>query len=120
MGKKGQPFFVQEAVEQVYELLRELLAPRSIGEQSFAVGLTYGTLREQIAIWYRRRNCTAHGDPDCVCRDPSKVGSARAKYANCYRARSDDQNGRDGYVSTLQDVAKSVVFALLRERWPTQ
>lgn len=120
VGKKGQSLFVQEAAEQVYELLRELLAPRGIGEHTFASGLTYGALREQISVWYRRRNCTAHGDPDCVCRDPSKVGAASAKYATCYRARSDDQHGQDGYLRTLREVAKSVVFALLREHWPTQ
>jgi hypothetical protein len=120
VGKKGQPLFVQEAAEQVYELLRELLAPRSIGEQSFAAGLTYGTLQEQIQIWYRRRNCTAHGDPGCVCRDPSKVGTARAKHVNCYRARSDGQHGHDGYLFTLQEAAKIVVFELLRQRWPMQ
>ena len=119
VGKKGQSLFVQEAAEQVYELLRELLAPSGLGEQAFASGLTSGALQEQISIWYRRRNCTAHGDPDCVCRDPSKVGAASAKYATCYRARSDDQNGQDGYLRTLREVAKSVVFAMLRERWPT-
>jgi hypothetical protein len=120
VGKKGQHLFIQDAADQVYELLRELLVPRSIGEQSFAGGLTYGTLKEQIPIWYRRRNCTAHGDPDCVCRDPSKLGAAPAKYANCYRARTDDQNGHDSYLFTLQEVAKMVIFTLLRERWPTQ
>jgi hypothetical protein len=120
VGKKGQPLFVQDAAEQIYELLRELLAPRGIGEQSFAGGLTYGTLQEQIPIWYRRRNCTAHGDPDCLCRHHSKPGIAPAKYATCHQARSDDQRGHDGYASTLQEVAKSVVFTLLRERWPTQ
>jgi hypothetical protein len=120
-GKKGQALFVQEAAEQVYELLRELLAPRGIvNEQSFASGLTYGALQEQIQIWYRRRNCPAHGDLDCVCRDPSKAGIARAKYVNCYRARSDDQHGHDRYLAALQDVTKMVIFALLRQRWPTQ
>ncbi len=118
VGKKGQPLLVQEAAEQVYELLRELLTPRGvIGEQSLAAGLTYGTLQQQIQIWYRRRNCTAHGDPDCVCRDPSKVGTASAKYVNCYRARSDDQHGHDGYLAALQDATKMMVHELLRQRW---
>jgi hypothetical protein len=55
-----------------------------------------------------------------VCRDPSKLGGGRAKYVTCYQARSDDQQGHDGYLSTLQDVARSVVFALLRQRWPAR
>lgn len=120
VGKKGQTLFVKDAAEQVYELLRELLMPRKITEQSFATGLTCGALQQQIEIWYRRRNCTAHGDPDCVCRDPSKSGAASAKYVDCYNTRSDDQNGRDGYLSTLRETAKMVVFALLQERWPVQ
>lgn len=121
LGRDGEPILVKSATEQVYELLRELLVPRgTIGEHSLASGLTFGTLTEQIVIWYRRRNCTAHGDSDCVCRNPSKAATAHAKYANCYRARSDDQHGHDGYLSALQDVAKLVVFALLRERWPTR
>jgi hypothetical protein len=119
LTKKGQQHRVQDAAEQVYELLRELLAPRGIGEQTFASGLTFGALSDQIPVWYRRRNCTAHGDPGCVCRDPSKHGGAAAKYANCHQARSDDQQGHDGYLMTLRQVAESVVFALLRERWPT-
>jgi hypothetical protein len=117
VGKKGQ-LLVQGAAEQVYELLREVLVPRRLGEQSFAAGLTYGSLQEQIQIWYQRRNCTAHGDPDCVCRDPSKTGAADAKHANCYRARSDDQNGHDSYIFALREVAKIVIFTLLQENWP--
>ena len=119
LTKKGQPHFVQDGADQVYELLREVLAPRDIGEQSFARDLTSGKLSDQIPIWYRRRNCAAHGDPGCVCRDPSKLGGASAKYANCHQARGDDQLGQDGYLMTLREVAKSAVFALLRERWPT-
>ncbi len=119
LTKKGQPVFVQDAADQVYELLREMLEPRGIGEQTFAGGLTFGKLGDQIPIWYRRRNCAAHGDPGCVCRDPSRLGGAAAKYANCHQARSDDQHGVDSYLMTFREVAKSVVFALLRERWPT-
>jgi len=118
LNKKGHPIVVQEAADQVYELLREMLAPHGISEQTFVSGLAFGTLSEQIPIWYRRRNCTAHGDPDCVCRDSSKLAGATSKYANCRRARRDDQLGRDGYLATLRAVAERVVFALLRERWP--
>jgi hypothetical protein len=63
VGKKGQQLFVQEAIDQTYELMRELLAP-NIGQQALASGLTYGTLQEQIPIWYRRGNCTALGGHD--------------------------------------------------------
>jgi hypothetical protein len=119
VGKKGQ-LLVQGAAEQVYELLREVLAPRRIGEQSFASRLTYVPLQEQIPIWYQRRNCTAHGDQDCVCRDPSKAGAADVRHANCYRARSDDQSGHDGYMFALREVAKIVIFTLLQEHWPQQ
>jgi hypothetical protein len=118
VSKKGQPLYVQDAREQVYELLRELLAPCGIGEQSYASGLSYGSLSEQIGIWYQRRNCTAHGDPECVCRDPSKLATARAKHATCFRARSDDQLGQDGYLQAFRSVAERVILALLRERWP--
>jgi hypothetical protein len=114
---KNGPLLVQGAAEQVYELLREVLVPRRIGEQSFASGLTYGSLQEQIPIWYQRRNCTAHGDPGCVCRNPSNAGTADTRHAKCYRARSDDHNGRDGYMFALEQVAKIAVFALLREHW---
>jgi len=31
------------------------------------------------------------------------------RHANCYRARTDDQHGHNGYLSALQEVAKIVM-----------
>lgn len=119
LNDSGQRSYITGARGEVYELLRRYLAP-GFSDQSFAAGLTYGKLSEQATIWYRRRNCTAHGDPGCVCRDPSKAASARGTFVKCFASRSDDQAGFDRYLSNLQDITVLVVFKLLREGWPSE
>ena len=111
----GQPRSIQTARELVYELLRRNLG-HDHSENSFAAALSYGGLNEQIEIWYRRRNCTAHGDPRCVCRDTSSM--AGGSFATCHRARADDQSGVDHYLRNLQEVARIVMLRMLRDIWP--
>ena len=99
-----------DAEELVFELLREHLS-KNFGEDSFAAGLKYGKVSEQLSIWYRRRNCVAHGG-DCYCRDPS-LPLVKPKYVNCWNARADTAGNHDGYLSTIRFVTKAVLAAEL-------
>lgn len=115
LDDNGQVRRIESARQLIYELLRRNLAP-GIGERTFASGLSFGSLNEQIGIWYRRRNCTAHGDPRCVCRDGTSA--AGGTYVQCHRARADDQAGFDRYLGNLREMARVVVFKLLMSNWP--
>ena len=116
LGSNGQVRRIENTRQLIYELFRRNLAP-GISEHAFASGLSYGGLDEQIEIWYRRRNCTAHGDSRCVCRDATSA--AGGAFLRCNRARADDQAGIDRYLHNLREVTRIVMFKLLRDSWST-
>lgn len=111
VSNAGRPIVIQHAREQVFELLRDLLAPADFSDASFAADRSFGTLSEQTVIWYRRRNCTTHGG-DCECKVPG-AGSGQAMQ-NCAAARA-DQSGpyNDPYLVSLRECTTLVVRALL-------
>ncbi len=110
LNRHGQQRTATEAEDFVGELLRQVLMPRQVGEDTFAAGLTRGSLSEQVPIWYRRRNCVVHGG-ECLCRDPQRTDLAgRSKQAACKAARDESGPG-DRYLGTLVEVTKTVVTA---------
>lgn len=105
---KGHERIIQgEAEELVFELLRETMAA-NYSDASLAMGLRQGALSQQVAIWYRRRNCIVHGG-DCYCRDASLPLDGKIKYANCRAARAEVLGGTDGYLSALRAVTELVL-----------
>ncbi|AFE03984.1 hypothetical protein COCOR_01283 [Corallococcus coralloides DSM 2259] len=106
---KGLPRTIQDQAEEiVFELLRRTLAHRGYAESSFSSNLEQGKISELIPIWYRRRNCVAHGG-DCLCRNPG-LSTEQTKFKNCKRARDKvTLETMDPYVDTLRSITWRIV-----------
>jgi hypothetical protein len=113
-NRRSQARLVQDKAEDiVLEHLRRVLTSRGHNNESFATNLQQGKIDEQILIWYRRRNCVAHGG-ECLCRNPN-LQLSKPKFTNCKNARDEVVAiGDDLYLRTLQAVAVMVVMAELR------
>ena len=116
-NRRGVARAIQDnALEIVFELARDLLsshfAPSSFG----GGGLTYPNTEDQLAIAYRRRNCTAHGGP-CLCRGDS-AGTSHDQYQRCKNARQDENLAGDPYLATIRSIAEVVLGRLLRDATP--
>jgi hypothetical protein len=112
---RGQDRRIEErdAEGHVIELLRQVLSRKGLNENSFASDIEQGTLSQQVPLWYRRRNCLAHGDDDCLCRNPDRA-VAKDKFVNCRRARDEMvRAGHDMYLPSLQSVVEAAIYAEL-------
>jgi hypothetical protein len=114
LNRQGIQRRIQDTAEElVFELLRRTLPNRGLDESSFASTGQQAMIGEQIPLWYRRRNCVAHGGP-CLCRSPHS-SLTEAKFQNCKRARDEMRDvGDDIYLRTLQRVVEAVVEEELR------
>jgi hypothetical protein len=114
LNRRGAQRRIQDTAEElVFELLRRTLPNRGLDESSYARTVQQGKIGEQIPLWYRRRNCVAHGGP-CLCRN-SHASLTEAKFQNCKRARDEMRTiGDDIYLRTLQQVVEVVVEEELR------
>jgi hypothetical protein len=110
--ERGRDRRIRGAEDQVFELLRQTLPSKGLHERTFASDKEQGMLSQQISLWYRRRNCLAHGDTGCLCRNPDQ--SPNDKFINCRRARDEMlKAGHDMYLPSLQSVVVAIVDAEL-------
>lgn len=109
-----------EAEEMVLALLREALSSQGYGNKSFGRDLKFATIEQKIPLWYRRRNCLAHGDTHCICRpkpkefDENTKTETKDKYLNCKKAR-DEERGRLNYLDDLQSATAIVLEWLFKK-----
>ena len=107
---KGKALMIRSGEAHVFELLRTCLGDE-MGEGAFASGLRQGLLSQQVRIWYRRRNCLAHGGA-CQCRG-SDVAEAQDDEFQACRAAREEVGGTpdDGYLRSLRAVVERVLAA---------
>jgi hypothetical protein len=109
---KGTPLVIQAQAEQlVFELLRWTLAPKA------ASGRAFGTpFEELVPIWYRHRNCVAHGG-GCFPDDASFCLRTDQKFVRCRRAHEDviaKHGGRDHITDTCFQALRQTALLVLQ------
>ena len=114
------------AEKQVYELIRRVCAQHNLSETSHYYGKEY-KISDMIPIWYRRRNCIAHGgeEGECWCYPNPSIGkpslgrgnNLEMKLALCEQAHNEvlaqPDGPIDGYLRNLERVVRDVLFAEL-------
>lgn len=92
----------------IFELMRRTMGPAS-GTLTLE-WLDGDVVRDRVAIWYRRRNCIAHGGY-CACY-PSSGTTVRSteEYERCLAARLEEAGlPFDPYLLSLRDAATAVM-----------
>lgn len=117
LNKHGKQRKIQDdAIQQVTELLRRIFKLNNLSaSSSCACGLTQGHIKEQIAIWYRHRNCMVHCG-GCFPDDSIYCNRVEDKFVNCKRAYDEilTKHGcceifEDQYLRNLRDIVRDVI-----------
>jgi hypothetical protein len=104
----GKPRKVESAPKRlVFELLRLVVGP---GSGHLWSGPNDGVrVNDRIAVWYRNRNCIAHGG-FCLCFPGAGQRSKSQDYEPCYAAKQDTLRlGIDLVKGDLETVAEAVL-----------
>lgn len=114
-NKKGHVRKIQDdACDLVYELIKSCFKSIGKNESEFADKVNNKTIKEQMEIWYRHRNCVVHSG-GCqpwnsrICkRDIVKYITCHDAMKNQYFSRIDDNNF-DWYLWSLKFTALDVI-----------
>lgn len=123
MNRRGQARTIQDDAEElVLELIRRTFLGAQLSEGSFSSELQQGLIQQQVAIWYRHRNCMVHTG-GCFSDDAVHCDQSIAKYVNCKQAHDEIIQGRgirgifeDQYLRNLRETASLIIANQLAGR----